>query len=285
MHTALFDVLDFHKKMGLAIGDPTNPDLTVDTRLRWELIKEEFDELTLALEGKDKNGDPLSDEDQVVAVADALGDIAYVVAGAAASWGIDLGAVFDAIHASNMTKTPGNKRADGKILKGENYKPPKIKQALKAASLEGPWELDEDVEDPDSWMAQMAKAAAKPHKTKKAMQELKIAPSFVECECPHGDVREPDHDPECSARDYPIERDTEPTIPYNGQFLARGAFLFECDCGRTQEANRKQGSRGGISKTAHVECMCGKVFDITFSMHNGEEHAEFQVEDLSVTRA
>ena len=332
MHTALMSVLEFHAKMGQPIGDPRKPDLSVDTQLRWDLIHEEFNELTLALEGKDKHGNKLSHDDQIIAVADALGDIAYVVAGAAATWGIDLGGVFDAIHTSNMTKTPGNKRQDGKILKGPNYAPPDIKGALAEAKAEVEahgfgedawWPTPtvssglpileaEDVTDPEGFTQHMAKQAAKPHKLKKAMQELKSAPNWTEpeenesfgahlmpaemteklmgeCKVPPQGwscSRDAGHNGPCAASpnedysDFDESRDTEPTIPYNGQFLARGAFLFDCDCGRTHEIQTKAGSRGGLLKQGHSECMCGKVFDVTFSRHNGEEHAEFEVQDL-----
>lgn len=91
--------------------------------LRLGLIREEVDELADALDG-----------DDLVAVADALGDIAYVVYGAAQAFGIDLDAVVAEIHRSNMTKlgpdgTPIH-REDGKVLKGPDYEPPNLRPIL-----------------------------------------------------------------------------------------------------------------------------------------------------------
>lgn len=70
----------------------------------------------------------------VVAAADTLGDLEYVVNGMALGMGVDLPAVVREIHRSNMTKLgPDGKpiyREDGKILKGEGYEPPRLKELL-----------------------------------------------------------------------------------------------------------------------------------------------------------
>lgn len=120
-------VREFHEVYGCAIapegyvglGDPTL------RRLRWDLIEEEVSELASAL---------LRDQD-IVEVADALGDIAYVVFGAALSFGIDLDAVLDEIHASNMSKLgadgkPIYRETDMKVLKGPGYFRPDIRKVL-----------------------------------------------------------------------------------------------------------------------------------------------------------
>ncbi len=112
------------------VGSHKNPNVSVDTALKVELIREEFEELKVALEGKDKHGNALSTEQQLIAVADALGDLTYVVTGAAVAWGIDLDSVVREIHKSNMTKASGPRREDGKRLKGPDYKPPNIATAL-----------------------------------------------------------------------------------------------------------------------------------------------------------
>ncbi|MGW8180765.1 MAG: pyrophosphohydrolase domain-containing protein [bacterium] len=109
-------VLEFHQHTGACIDGPFHD--WDNARLRVDLIQEEFErELMPAWRAQD-----------FVAVADALGDLAYVVYGAAISIGIDLDSVVDEIHRSNMTKlnpdgTPVL-REDGKILKGPNYEPP-----------------------------------------------------------------------------------------------------------------------------------------------------------------
>ena len=54
--------------------------------------------------------------------------------GTAHVYGIDLDAVLDAVHVSNMTKLGADgrpvRRADGKILKGPHYRPPEIAAVL-----------------------------------------------------------------------------------------------------------------------------------------------------------
>ena len=93
------------------------------TDLRLNLIDEEFKELKDAVEAKD-----------IVEVADALTDLLYVIYGAGHAFGINLDLAFNLVHASNMSKLDeeGNPiyREDGKVLKGPNYFPPKIKRAL-----------------------------------------------------------------------------------------------------------------------------------------------------------
>lgn len=70
----------------------------------------------------------------MVAVADALGDLEYVTNGAAVEQGIPLPEIVTEIHRSNMTKLgPDGKpiyREDGKILKGEGYEPPQLEKIL-----------------------------------------------------------------------------------------------------------------------------------------------------------
>lgn len=93
-------------------------------KLRIGLIEEEFNELKEAAANRD-----------VVEVADALGDIIYVVCGFAIEAGIDLEAAVAEIHASNMTKLDSDgsviRREDGKILKGPNYRKPDIRAVIR----------------------------------------------------------------------------------------------------------------------------------------------------------
>ena len=297
MNQAQSDVLEFHETMHRPIGNPSKPDLTVDTQLRWDLIHEEFQELTLALKGEDKLGQTLTPEEQVIAVADALGDIAYVVVGAAVTWGIDLTGIWDAIHESNMTKTPGNNRPDGKVLKGPNYKPPFLKEALQRSKADFEAQKNDDREDqwwptptvktilpieeiPNdqesrSKLLQEAKAELAARKVRKAIKSIPKNEDFF---------------PELAAKILEDigeiqARDTDPT-PANSQqrlegtFLARGAFLFDCVCERQHEISTILGSRGGRAKTGHCECICGKVYDVIFSLHNGEEVCEASIQDL-----
>ena len=116
-------VKEFHKAFGHPA--PDKPAIIPDGRseLRIELIREELFELREAVIAGD-----------LVAIADALGDLDYVVNGAAIEYGIDLPAITAEIHRSNMTKLgPEGKpiyREDGKILKGEKYEPPRLEPLL-----------------------------------------------------------------------------------------------------------------------------------------------------------
>ena len=67
--------------------------------LRYELIKEELDELKIAMENKD-----------LLEVADALTDILYVTYGAGHAFGIDLDKCFDEVQSSNMSKLDEKKK-------------------------------------------------------------------------------------------------------------------------------------------------------------------------------
>lgn len=90
--------------------------------LYMELIREEFEEL--------KEGHANSD---IVEVADACGDLIWVILGLANSVGIPMQAVWHQVSASNMSKTVDGKvikREDGKVLKPDTYFPPNIHRAL-----------------------------------------------------------------------------------------------------------------------------------------------------------
>jgi len=101
---------------------PEFPDLDT-VALRYDLIKEELEELFEAMGEKD-----------IVGVADALTDILYVTYGAGHAFGIDLDACFDEVQRSNMSKLGSDGkpiyREDGKVLKGPNYFEPDLKKYL-----------------------------------------------------------------------------------------------------------------------------------------------------------
>lgn len=67
-------------------------------------------------------------EHDLIGIADALGDLIYVILGTACAYGIDLEPVFQEIHRSNMTKQ--GKDSSGKVMKGDNYSPPDIERML-----------------------------------------------------------------------------------------------------------------------------------------------------------
>ena len=93
-------------------------------KLRYELIKEELEELKQAINDKD-----------IKEVADALTDILYVTYGAGTAFGIDLDECFDEVHRSNMSKldSDGNPIYNdiGKVMKGPNYFKPDLNKFLK----------------------------------------------------------------------------------------------------------------------------------------------------------
>ena len=122
-------VRDFHERFGLPSSDrPIWPGETLH-RLRVLLIEEELAELRNAGEARN-----------LVAVADALADLLYVVYGAAETYGIDLQAVFREIHRSNMSKGEPEivRRPDGKILKGDSYSPPRVSEVLQTQLVRTP---------------------------------------------------------------------------------------------------------------------------------------------------
>ena len=93
-------------------------------QLRYNLIKEELEELRIAIEKKD-----------LLEVADALTDILYVTYGAGHAFGIDLDKCFNEVQESNMSK-PGedgkpiyNKM--GKVMKGPKYFKPNLSKFIK----------------------------------------------------------------------------------------------------------------------------------------------------------
>jgi len=92
--------------------------------LRYELIREELDELKEALNNKD-----------LLEVADALTDILYVVYGAGHAFGIDLDSCFEEVQQSNMSKLDKNGKPiyneNGKVMKGPNYFKPNLNKFVK----------------------------------------------------------------------------------------------------------------------------------------------------------
>jgi predicted HAD superfamily Cof-like phosphohydrolase len=94
----------------------TKPSFSTDkiNSLRYDLIKEELEELKEALENKD-----------LLEVADALTDILYVAYGAGHAFGIDLDKCFDEVQRSNMSKLGEDDKPiyneSGKVMKGPKY--------------------------------------------------------------------------------------------------------------------------------------------------------------------
>jgi len=134
-----FDLVrEFHEKFGHPIADePTTLDEGYEL-MRLELIREELVELYEAC-GYDASEIEKAkvvrvEGTDIVAVADALGDLEYVVNGMAVSSGIPLPAIVSEIHRSNMTKLGEDGkpiyREDGKVLKGPGYEEPQLQAVL-----------------------------------------------------------------------------------------------------------------------------------------------------------
>jgi len=92
--------------------------------LRFNLIKEELEELRTAIDTKN-----------LVEVADALTDILYVTYGAGHAFGINLDKCFDEVQQSNMSKLDdhGNPiyNDSGKVMKGPKYFKPELSKFIK----------------------------------------------------------------------------------------------------------------------------------------------------------
>ena len=92
--------------------------------LRFNLIKEELEELRIAIDTKN-----------LVEVADALTDILYVTYGAGHAFGINLDKCFNEIQQSNMSKLDehGNPiyNDSGKVMKGPKYFKPELSKFIK----------------------------------------------------------------------------------------------------------------------------------------------------------
>jgi predicted HAD superfamily Cof-like phosphohydrolase len=112
---------EFHAALRVHGGfAPESPTAAVPERLRklrQALLDEEVEELREAVAAFD-----------IVKIADALADIAYVISGTAVTYGIPLDAVLAEVHRSNMTKT--NTPAEAKLVKGLHYEPPRIAEIL-----------------------------------------------------------------------------------------------------------------------------------------------------------
>ena len=99
----------------------TKPSLSSDkiNKLRIDLIKEELEELTEAMQNKD-----------LLEVADALTDILYVTYGTGHALGINLDECFNEVQNSNMSKLGNNGKPiyneSGKVMKGPNYFKPDL---------------------------------------------------------------------------------------------------------------------------------------------------------------
>ena len=127
MNKKLKAVQDFHEAFGLGVNHEPIANLSEEKiQLRFNLMAEENEEYLEAA----KN-------DDLIEVADALGDMLYILCGTILEHGMQykIEEVFEEIQRSNMSKLGGNGkpifREDGKVMKGPNYFKPNIENILK----------------------------------------------------------------------------------------------------------------------------------------------------------
>lgn len=126
MKNKLNAVTLFHETFGMGVSKTMKANLgTEKNRLRFNLMDEENKEYLEAAENND-----------LVEVADALGDMLYILCGTILEHGMQykIEEVFNEIQRSNMSKLGKDGkpiyREDGKVLKGPNYSIPNIKAIL-----------------------------------------------------------------------------------------------------------------------------------------------------------
>ena len=114
------DVKTFMKTFGQIIRTKAEFPDNKTMQLRYDLIKEELDELEGAMKIKD-----------LKEIADALTDILYVTYGAGCAYGIDLDKCFKEVQRANMSKLGEDWKTiyneKGKVMKGPNYSEPNLK--------------------------------------------------------------------------------------------------------------------------------------------------------------
>ncbi|WP_375238942.1 hypothetical protein [Aurantibacter sp.] len=118
----------FHTAFKIGHRETPKADLgKAKNTLRFDLMKEENEEYMEAAQNND-----------LVEVADALGDMLYILCGTIIEHGLQhkIEDVFNEIQKSNMSKLGENGepiyREDGKVLKGPNYFKPNIKSILES---------------------------------------------------------------------------------------------------------------------------------------------------------
>lgn len=116
------EAIEFREAMGQPIGALTRGLITLQATLVYEEAREvcqAADDTYRCLENKRAREELLKE----------LADTCYVCYQFAAAAGWDLDEALTRVHASNMSKLVDGKpqrRSDGKILKGPNYKPPSL---------------------------------------------------------------------------------------------------------------------------------------------------------------
>lgn len=121
-------VREFHEAFGLpAPAEPVDYVPTYINAFRRKLHDEEDRELRAAADGH-----------SVSALVKEACDLAYVAIGTCVSLGVDFDRAFAEVHRSNMSKLGPNgrpiRRADGKVLKGPDYRPADLSRVSRRAT-------------------------------------------------------------------------------------------------------------------------------------------------------
>ena len=129
MKQLMAQVAEFHRKCEHPVA--AAPGLITEQRacLRMRLHEEDDAELDGAMWALNYAHED-SERQALCLVAKELVDSIVVRIGTALELGIPLDRVWAEVHASNMTKSADHARADGKILKGPDYRPPDIHRAI-----------------------------------------------------------------------------------------------------------------------------------------------------------
>ena len=124
MKKQLDSVKQFHDTYKIGYSNNPIADLGPEkNKLRFKLMSEENEEYLDA-----------SNNNDIIEVADALGDMLYILCGTIIEHGMQdiIEPVFDEIQKSNMSKLDNEGkpiyRDDGKVLKGPNYFKPNIRK-------------------------------------------------------------------------------------------------------------------------------------------------------------
>ena len=117
-------VKTFMKTFGQEVKEKSSFSSDKINELRFNLIKEELEELRIAIDTKN-----------LVEVADALTDILYVAYGAGHAFGINLDKCFNEVQQSNMSKLDDHDNpiynGSGKVMKGPKYFKPDLSKFIK----------------------------------------------------------------------------------------------------------------------------------------------------------
>ncbi len=119
-------LVEFNKAFEINYSDEPIIGSSDLAELRIRLLEEEVKEYAEAVRDND-----------IVEILDALGDIAYILAGTILNHGMQdvIDDAFSEIHRSNMDKLVDGKalkRDDGKVIKPEGWQPPNLNQFLES---------------------------------------------------------------------------------------------------------------------------------------------------------